>query len=126
MASANAINKDNTYFGVNGRLCGLIYGSSPPWNTHSLQEVKYPTDTFLVADSQLYTENEIPDAFDATCFGRTTGGYDTRARHGGNGLNLVFVDGHAEFAQPARWKASVPGGATYWCTSGGWAIYGWE
>ncbi|MBI4027797.1 MAG: type II secretion system protein [Verrucomicrobia bacterium] len=125
-ASSDGINQNDTYYGVNGRIGGAIFGSFP-WNTHSLQEAKYPADTFLIADMHLYTEIDTPTLFNITNTGALGSGYDTRPRHQGKGLNFVFVDGHAEFAQPARWNATVPAGGSGWCPNATWAaIFGWE
>jgi prepilin-type N-terminal cleavage/methylation domain-containing protein/prepilin-type processing-associated H-X9-DG protein len=121
-ATINEVNKDWTYYGCNDRLCGQDFPGL--WPTHALKEVKSTTDTFLVSDMWLYTEVGTPSVFDWTCFGQLGSGIDTRARHGGRGLNFVFVDGHAEFAPPGRWWSSILSGAPYWCTVGGWAIWG--
>ncbi len=121
-ASINTVNIGWTYFGCNDRLCGQDFPGL--WPTHALKEVRSTADTFLVADMWLYYETSTPTAFDWTCFGQLGSGIDTRARHGGRGLNFVFVDGHAEFAPSTRWWTSVSPGAPYWCTVGGWAIWG--
>lgn len=78
-------------FAVNSAFAGYGY---PPM--HSLNEVKRPSKVFLVGESPYsfpssYTHFDLANRGSACC------GTYLKPRHGGKGLNFVFVDGHGEF-----------------------------
>ncbi|MBI4028591.1 MAG: hypothetical protein HY360_26625 [Verrucomicrobia bacterium] len=71
---------------------------------HSLKEVKDTAKTFLISDCYAVWFPYGPDYLEDTCHGRWDSGVYTYARHsptkfGGRGVNIIFVDGHAEFAR---------------------------
>lgn len=99
-------------FGVNSQFTGYLGAGYAP--AHSLNEVTHPTRLFLVADC--YTPNPVVNGhFDITVFSNPAyfgGGYNVMGRHGGRGLNFVFVDGHGEFLKKGRWDTIT--GASRW------------
>ncbi|MBI4025950.1 MAG: type II secretion system protein [Verrucomicrobia bacterium] len=111
--------KDTSYqYALNDAFAGV--GALPANPAHSLEEVKNASRIFLVGDSRNYYVND-PSGFDQTVTGSVSG----YPRHGGKGLNFVFVDGHAEFLK----IGSPPGtAATPWRTlnspAGQWDWYG--
>lgn len=80
------------YSGVNANFVGP--GTSVPW--HCLHEVKNLARTFLFADCGA-SYVETPVVLDYTAGGQVGGGWNTKALHGREGLNFIFVDGHGEF-----------------------------
>jgi len=85
-------------YGLNGYLgcaaAGSAANAAPRWEPFSSVAVKNPSSIFLLGDSKSYVINEAiaPDGADGTPY--------TSHRHG-NGLNLVYVDGHAD-PKPTR------------------------
>ena len=106
---------------------------------HPLRDVVKPSITYLASDCYA-TGAWSPTMFDTTCFGAHLNLNPPAAwpRHGGRGLNFVYVDGHGEFlpSQPLAppydyrkgwWQYSynVPYPDYYkWCGYGSWTVWG--
>ena len=111
-----------------------------PWSWsnpgHSLKEVRHPDRIFLIADCFWWKAIVTgPVSTGLYYFDKTvTGYYDATQypRHGGRGLNFIFVDGHAEFwkstgygsgGTQGKWYDASP--ATQWSPYSGWPYGGW-
>jgi prepilin-type N-terminal cleavage/methylation domain-containing protein/prepilin-type processing-associated H-X9-DG protein len=111
---------NGTAYGVNAAFAG---GWAAGALSYSLNDVVHADRIFLVA------ENFALNARDNTFFDRTNDGAPSPPlpypRHDGTGLNLVFVDGHAEFMRAGKWYNFGYGvkwwPATIWV---GGALYG--
>ncbi len=111
------------YYPFGDNPLGLPYGTQLP--PRSLNEVKRPTTTYLVAEGYTYSALNSPGFFQDTAHG-AGGAY---ARHQSKGLNFVFVDGHAEFCKStdktdpnAIWNRQSS--ASWWTHYGPYDIYG--
>src|ERR1051326_3187550 len=88
-------------YGVNSAFWVVNSGSIlgiPYCPIHPLRDAKYSAKTYLASDC--YTTGAwSPTMFDTTVFGAYPNNNPPAAvpRHGGKGLNFVFVDGHGEF-----------------------------
>ena len=118
-------------YGANSLMVGLGY-----YPMHSLREVKNAGRIFLVADCY-YPWPNYGTHFEYTLDTFVAGGWDFKGRHGGEGLNFLFVDGHGEFLKnvsgayvsfgPAWWNNpwwSIPG-ATQWWPASAWGTGIW-
>ncbi len=109
--------RDTEYqFGLNDAFGGVSAAPGSP--AHSLNEVKNHAGLFLVADCTIDYPND-PAHFDQVVNGSLSG----YLRHGGKGLNFVFVDGHGLFLKAGSPLVSQ---ATPWRTTGTgqWGWYG--
>jgi len=107
---------------------------------HPLRDAKFSTKTYLASDCYS-TGAWSPTMFDTTVFGAYPNLNPPAAwpRHGGKGLNFVFVDGHGEFLPSQTgpsldytkgwWQYSynVPyPNYFWWCGYGAWTVWGVE
>jgi prepilin-type N-terminal cleavage/methylation domain-containing protein/prepilin-type processing-associated H-X9-DG protein len=88
-------------YGLNSSFQNPIW-SKPPYGEYgpfSLWNVRRRTTTFLVCDYR-NTDAIYPGTFDTVCSGYPPY-YDLepKGRHEGRGVNMIFVDGHGEFAK---------------------------
>jgi prepilin-type N-terminal cleavage/methylation domain-containing protein/prepilin-type processing-associated H-X9-DG protein len=128
--------RDNWWqYAVNTTFTGP---SSHSWSNpgRSLKEVRNPSRIFLVADCMLALPYQNWGGAPGLVFlDRTvTGYYDATQfpRHGGRGLNFVFVDGHAGFWKSTGYGAGGAQGkwydvnrATQWTPYSTWNYGGW-
>jgi prepilin-type N-terminal cleavage/methylation domain-containing protein/prepilin-type processing-associated H-X9-DG protein len=98
-------------YGANSMFGGNFSGTG---QTHSLSEVKHPSQIYLVADC--YSIDPLGNGgvftFDITML---------YGRHQGKGLNFCFVDGHCEWmtAKPVYWAWPPAGFQSQWFHHGG-------
>ena len=115
--------QDNWWqFGLNDAFGGVL--AAPGWPAHALQEVKNTSKIFLVADCTIYYPND-PAHFDQVVDASLSGYH----RHGGKGLNFVFVDGHGEWVKVGKPLPSSPWRTDntpvlQWGWYGAWVIWG--
>jgi prepilin-type N-terminal cleavage/methylation domain-containing protein/prepilin-type processing-associated H-X9-DG protein len=98
-----------------GANTAFVYAQDPTNNLpmQPLTVVRRPSTTFLVAESYFWYPF-FNDGFSWTCDGVDCGlnPWCIYPRHGRQGLNFVFVDGHGEFMKNKTWGPSS-----------GWGVY---
>ena len=117
-------------FGGNSQLVG--WGYAP---MHSLDEVKHTTRMSIAAECAEIWTYSTPFYLDRTTYGEVA--LDLRPRHNAEGLNAVYVDGHAGFVAnrppdapyPGSWGTAygpwwdiTPGANLWYPTASSWEI----
>ena len=94
---------DGIHYGFNAQYLGYE-NSPPPHDWHKLAEIRNPTETLLLADSQsreIYWYQSATTALNAI--------YGVHTHHSG-GVNILWVDGHVTWMRPERFAMD----STFW------------
>ena len=95
------------YFGGYGWNAGLGYclnhptRSGPSYDGLKLAEIKYPAETWCIADAAAYqVQGDLTRAYHVN----TPGGYSPWAPRHNEGSNFAFCDGHAKWVKYGRFS----------------------